>query len=61
MIEPSLDYGFVYECDGKRYSFVVNAASEESAKRRVAAMAQAEFAGKLRYAEGPKAASLENA
>ena len=61
MTKPSISYGFTYECDGKKYSFVLSDVSEESAKRRVASMAAAEFAGQVRYADEAESAITEGA
>lgn len=59
MITSSKIYGFDYECDGKKYACDVLADSEESAKRRVAAMAKASFVGELMAASGaPQSVSL---
>lgn len=44
---PFKSFGFNYECDGKRYAFDILDVSEENAKRRAAAMANAEFVGEL--------------
>lgn len=59
MITSSKTYGFNYEHRGKTYAFDVLADSEESAKQRVAAMAEAVFVGELREASSePQPASL---
>ena len=39
------NFGFEYECDGSKFSFVIVALSEDEAKRRVKAMAQSQFVG----------------
>jgi hypothetical protein len=40
-------FGFVYDYEGKEYSFAIVASSPEEAKGRVAAMADAKFEGAM--------------
>lgn len=47
MTNSSKIYGFNYDCDGKTYAFDVQADSEEIAKSRVSAMANASLVGEL--------------
>jgi hypothetical protein len=51
-------YGFNYEHRGKTYGFDMLALSEESAKERVAAMAEAVFVGKLQEASSNTGVNL---
>jgi len=64
MTTPLFDFGFVYELDGKSFSFVVTAYSQEDAKLKLAAMSRSTCVGKMLTSEArvewPNKADMTN-